>query len=170
MNKELKAAIQNLFNQLKFVAENLSDEQFARPSVSLSGSSIGQHFRHTLEFFKCLLSDENGLVNYDNRAHDKSLENSTLETLSLISLQNEAIQKLDSNKNFTLELSYGLEKSNPIRVETNMERELIYNVEHAVHHMALIKIGLREVASNIVLPKGFGVADSTIQYQKVQNI
>jgi len=172
MNIELKQAIKNLFEQLKFVAENLTDEQFTQPSISLSGSSIGQHFRHTLEFFNCLLDDESGLVNYDKRNHDTSLEKSTIEALKLIALQNATIQSLDSNKNITLELSYDYsdDATNIIQVESNLYRELVYNIEHAVHHMALIKVGIVEIMPDLVLPDGFGVASSTITYKETQKV
>lgn len=172
MNKELKNAIENLFEQLKFIAKNLNDNQFSQPLISLSGSSIGQHFRHTLEFFKCLLTDESGLVNYDKRNHDKSLESSTEEILNLIALQNSAIQALDSNKNIMLELSYGYEQgtTNVIQVESNLYRELVYNIEHVIHHMALIKIGIIEIMPDFEIPAGFGIASSTIRYKETQKV
>ena len=170
MNKDLKKAVENLFDQLRFITINLSDEQFSKPTLSLSGSSIGQHFRHTLEFFQCLLTEENELINYDQRRHKKSLENYTSEALQLINEQSKTIETLTSNKEFTLELSYGLEQSKPIKVNTNLERELVYNIEHTVHHMALMKIGLKEIAPELKLPIGFGVADSTIQYHNTQQL
>lgn len=166
MQKELKKAIESLFEQLRFIATNLNDDQFSRPSVSLSGATIGQHFRHTLEFFQCL-SQANDLVNYDLRSHEKLMESDTSLALMMINSQSEIIKSIDSNKDITLELSYGINQPEPIKVKTNLERELVYNVEHAVHHMAIIKIGLREIAPGLELPIGFGVADSTLQYQKI---
>ena len=47
-------------------------------------------------------------------------------------------------------------------VESTLERELVYNIEHAVHHMAMIKIGLRQIAPEILIDKNFGVAQSTV--------
>ena len=42
----------------------------------------------------------------------------------------------------------------------------MYNLEHAIHHHALIKVGLK-IMTKIELPESFGVAPSTIQYRKV---
>jgi len=50
-------------------------------------------------------------------------------------------------------------------VETNYYRELIYNLEHTIHHMALIKVGINEV-SCIAVPEGFGIATSTIKFRR----
>lgn len=55
-------------------------------------------------------------------------------------------------------------------ITTNLYRELIYNLEHAVHHMAIMKIAMPEIAPYIVLPPDFGIALSTIQYHKNQTV
>jgi hypothetical protein len=51
-------------------------------------------------------------------------------------------------------------------VSTNYYREVIYNLEHTIHHMALIRVGINELG-NIDLPKDFGVAPSTIKYKQL---
>ena len=63
-------------------------------------------------------------------------------------------------------MGYNLNDEEAITIETNYYRELIYNIEHAVHHMAIMKIGIHEVAPYISLPADFGVAASTIRYKK----
>ncbi len=51
-------------------------------------------------------------------------------------------------------------------IASNFYRELIYNIEHAVHHMAIMKIGVLEVAPYVSMPLDFGVAVSTIRHKK----
>lgn len=65
-----------------------------------------------------------------------------------------------------LEVGYLQDSEECVPVETNFLRELTYNIEHAVHHMAIMKIGIREVAPLIVIPKSFGVAVSTLRYRE----
>jgi len=45
-------------------------------------------------------------------------------------------------------------------------RELQYNIEHAIHHMAIIKIAIGACFTEVELPANFGVAYSTVRYQK----
>jgi len=69
------------------------------------------------------------------------------------------------NKKLMLESNYDEHNIETITVATNYYREIIYNLEHTVHHMALIRVGINEV-SNITVPEGFGVASSTIKYRQ----
>ena len=69
------------------------------------------------------------------------------------------------NKTLTLEASYDEHVTEPIAIETNYYREVAYNLEHTIHHMALIRVGITEI-SNIQLPDDFGVASSTVKYRK----
>ena len=53
-------------------------------------------------------------------------------------------------------------------VSSSFFRELTYLIEHTIHHLAIIKIGLNEVYPAIEIPKNFGVAHSTIRYQALE--
>jgi hypothetical protein len=51
-------------------------------------------------------------------------------------------------------------------VNTSFERELVYCLDHAIHHQALIKIGLKEQELSHLVSQDFGVAYSTLRYRK----
>ena len=53
-----------------------------------------------------------------------------------------------------------------LKVPTNEERELVYNIEHAIHHMAIIRIGIENDFPHAHLPDKFGFAYSTIKHLK----
>ncbi|MCU0398577.1 MAG: DinB family protein [Cyclobacteriaceae bacterium] len=165
---ELKNACCEILNQLSDVTDQIHENDYKAPVGTLGGSSIGQHLRHTLEFFFCLEKGfEKGLVNYDNREHDKLIETDKFIARAAIERITKFISSLDGNKSLKLEVCYTMNEDSSVIVETNYYRELIYNIEHAVHHMAIIKIGLRDVAPYIQLSPGFGIAASTIRYQSM---
>lgn len=164
---DLTLACANILNQLSDLTSRIRDHDFVQPTPSLSGSTIGQHLRHTLEFFLCLEKGfYEGVVNYDRRAHDKLIETDKLIALSAIERIRLFISHLHE-KPLQLEVGYDTNNDTFVTVETTAMRELVYNIEHAVHHMAIMKIGIREIAPYIDLPPEFGVAASTIRYQEI---
>jgi uncharacterized damage-inducible protein DinB len=164
---KLITACRDILDQLTGMLAQIRDEDYSRGSVALSGSSIGQHLRHTLEFFVCLENGfEKGVINYDKRSHDKSIE--TDKTIALVTIERvyNFLQDVDLDKPLHLEVNYNIEQDETETLNTTGKRELVYNIEHAVHHMALIKIGIRELAPYVELNKEFGVAASTIRYNE----
>lgn len=162
----LTQACSNILTQLTDLVSQLHEHDFVKPAETLSNSTIGQHLRHTLEFFICLEKGyESGTINYDKRAHDKSIESDKFLALLAIGRVKNFICLL-SEKPLRLEVGYDLEKDDFLTIETTATRELVYNIEHAVHHMAIMKIGVREIASYIKLAPDFGIAASTIRYKE----
>ncbi|HEX5170726.1 MAG TPA: DinB family protein [Cyclobacteriaceae bacterium] len=163
----LNHACINILDQLNNLVTQIREEDYSRPIDTLSNSTIGQHLRHTLEFFICLEQGySNGTVNYDKRSHDKLIETDKFLGLNAIARIKEFVIKNDEDKRLELEVGYDLAKDEFVTISTNYLRELVYNIEHAVHHMALIKIGVREAASYVRLPAEFGIAASTIRYKE----
>jgi hypothetical protein len=158
-------ATKQILDELKLVLDHITVADFKRPVPVLNGSTIGQHVRHILEFFICLndgYPEKN--VNYDCRRRDKSIEQDQAIAM-------EAVKKIfrdthinNLNQEMTLEMTYDPDGEYSIRVATNYQRELAYNIEHAVHHMALIRIGVEAIAPYVHLPKDFGVAVSTVRH------
>lgn len=154
----------DVIQQLSDLLKQLTPEQYSEKLPVLNGSSIGQHTRHTVEFFQCLLKGlSNGVVNYDTRERNLQLETDLVFTLNALSEINNTIQLIgDFYTPITLSVCYG-EDCEEV-VETNFLRELVYLVEHSIHHFALIRIGIQENFKNVNIPKTFGVAYSTINY------
>lgn len=153
------------------MVSQLTEQDFSKPVETLGNSTIGQHLRHTLEFFICLEKGfEAGVINYDKRAHDKLIETDKFIALSVLDKIKEFIQEHRIDKTLKLEAAYDLDKEEFVTIETNYLRELVYNIEHAVHHMAIMKIGIRETAPYVKLPHDFGIAASTIRHQETVTV
>jgi len=157
-------AIKQVFVQLTGTLEQISQEQYGRPCITLSNATIGQHVRHIIELFQCLEQGyDSGIVNYEKRKRDNAIETNKNLAIGLI---NEIYNTLDRpNKGMTLENCYDELSAEPVTITTNYHREVAYNLEHTIHHMALIRIGINEVSS-VLLPETFGVAPSTTKYKQ----
>jgi hypothetical protein len=150
---------------LAALLSRLDGEAYCHASKWLSGASIGQHSRHVIELVQCLLKGyDECLVNYDDRKRDHQLETDIAFAINMIEL---LVAQLDlPNKPVTVEGNFDMEAQVQIQIQSTYHRELAYNVEHAVHHMALIKVGLKEL--DIVLPNdNFGVAYATVQHRRL---
>lgn len=144
----------------------LNDGEYSARLPVLSGASIGEHVRHVVEFFQELQAGYfTGHVDYDARKREKALE--TRRDYAILRLQQMAAAGLQKD-NKVLQLAFHMKSAGTTySVETNYEREMLYNLEHAVHHMALMKIGVRTL-TDMDLPENFGIASSTIEYRQSQ--
>ncbi len=163
---ELTTSIYNILNQLKDLVIQLEDEEYSIDLEVFSGSSIGQHSRHIVEFFICLLEQASTQqVSYDKRRRDLLLENNKnhmIQTIQEIQLQFSRLTK-DSKINVISNLN-GITHITP----SSYSREILYAIEHAVHHMAILKIGVNLEFKKVTVPPNFGVAESTVRYLELQ--
>jgi hypothetical protein len=162
INASLEAATAAILQDLRNCLLDLSTSEYTTASVHLSGATIGQHTRHVIELYTCLLSGYLfGIVNYDKRKRDFRIEIDISFALGCLDAIERGIALAD--KSLVLESNPGV--GGPICLSTTLCRELLYNLEHAIHHMALIRVGVQEL-TDIVLPEHFGVAPSTIQHRQ----
>ena len=150
--------------------DRIDEEIYRMPLDLLFGASIGQHTRHFIEFYRCLLTqiDQSPrVVNYSKRERDLAIESEPSVAKRHIQEISSLLLGLEENEACELECNDHID--GPVQhVSSNLERELLYNIEHTIHHLAIIKIGLAAVAPSIDIPEHFGVAPSTIRHK--QNI
>jgi len=160
----LKQCIQHVFVQLSESLNQLSNEEYVKPSKVLLNATIGQHIRHIIELFQCLEKGyDDGVVNYEKRKRDYQIETNKELACSLLKDIYQNIER--SNKEIMLETEDYCDTMQLVSIPSNYYRELAYNLEHTIHHMALIRVGINEVSS-VVLPEEFGVAYSTVKYRQ----
>jgi len=159
----LKRPLEEIFIQLHNVLDELTDGEYTQESQILFGATIGQHVRHIIELFQCMEKGyEEGTVNYEKRKRDYRIETDRELACSLL---RRIFRNMDKpNRKISLEAEDYDETVETITIPSNYYREVAYNVEHTIHHMALIRVGVNEI-SNIILPEEFGVAYSTIKYR-----
>jgi hypothetical protein len=163
-----KQGIENIVQQIKDILTQIEAELYRSPLELYNGSSIGQHFRHIYDFFQCLSKGVHAeVVDYAQRDRDLEIEQNPLFALAA----------------FEQKMTYllTLEEQMPIRVRADLSptsdafrpeypssigREITFVHDHAVHHLAMIKIGLQSEAPQLLRDKNFGVAPSTIKFRQ----
>ncbi len=162
--------IQQLTEQLivlKKLLILLKDEQYIQKIQFLNGSSIGAHSRHIIELIQCLTNGySNATVNYINRERNLQIEVNRIFAMNEIQLINLQLLKLDKPMALLAENTTNDKK---IYVKTTYLREIEYNKEHTIHHLALIRVALREMNLTLV-NESFGVAHATLKYLAKQQI
>jgi hypothetical protein len=156
-----------IFDQLTDLLGHLSDEQYSQTLDIFSGASVGKHYRHIIEFFQCVtLANETDTICYDNRLRDVHIETNREFAKELLGDLQIALNEIDNEKSLALvgDLGSGEDSSNSVML-TSLFREFHYAVEHAIHHMAIVKMGVRQAYTNVTIPNEFGVAPSTLRYQ-----
>jgi hypothetical protein len=154
-------AIYKTLNELSDLLSQLSDDDYCCPCHDLSNATIGEHTRHIIEMFQCLENQyETGVVNYDNRKRDYMIQTNTAFAKECIDTILNQIDK--PNKNLQLQQIVDGEE---LLIDSNYHRELLYNLEHCIHHQALIKVAIIQ-SKTIEIDPDFGVARSTIEYRK----
>jgi hypothetical protein len=154
-----------ILEQLKALIIQLKEAEIQLPLEVLSGASIGQHTRHILEFYICLLQQ----VGKQNICYDKRARNLTLEQNknNIIENINTIITELTSLKT-DKSLTVSTELCNEQHVTpSSFSREILYVIEHSVHHMAIIKIGVLMNLPHAKLNNNFGIAESTIRFNTI---
>ena len=164
---QINTVAEQVLRDAEVYLANISPDVYATPLDLLFGASIGQHTRHFVEFYQCLIDqNEKGEINYSKRLRDPQLEEDPRFAIRAIvrictqlnDLDSKAVVELHCDEHF---------KGEATTVSSNVGRELVYNIEHTIHHLAIIKIGLAAVAPNINIPEQFGVAPSTIQHRRL---
>lgn len=157
----LLPSLHKALDELVSLLKQLSEDDFTTPCKELSNSTIGEHTRHIIEMFQCLENQyEVGMVNYDKRNRDCKIQTDIEFALQCLANVKNQLEK--ENKKLMLQQIVDGEE---LYIESNYFRELLYNLEHCIHHQALIKVAVLQ-CEHLQIDDNFGVARSTIEYRK----
>lgn len=141
----------------------LDPEQYTQGYQPVFHSTIGAHFRHVLEHYRCFLNQlEARRFCYDSRERDQLLErdfdyaNQTIVTLI------ESLRALES-QNLDQRCELDDQQAND-PVASTLFRELLFLQSHTMHHYAIIGAMTRRLGAQPA--DDFGVAIATREHQK----
>jgi len=162
----LTSSIRDVLEQGLLFLDRLSDEVYAQPLGGVFAGSLGAHYRHVLDHFLCLIEGiRTGEVNYDQRRRNPQLENSVVDARLVTDALMDEFRDLSQSVLqrqclVTYRISYG--ETGEEAVASNVAREVMFCVGHAIHHYAILK--LLCVEAGVTLPYEFGIAPSTLKH------
>ena len=155
-----------LLADASFYLSKIDNATYNKHLPLLLNASIGQHTRHYIELYQCLLwRKERKTINYDGRPRNKLIETDTAMAQKTIRTIQVKLTQIEITEKIFLQSTM----TDSDKVFTSIERELIYNYEHCLHHLAIIRIGLHTIQPNLILPTHFGIAPATLAYQQIAN-
>lgn len=150
--------------QAKTYLTNITAAEYTQPIEQMSNSTIGDHTRHILECYQCLIDQwSSGRICYDNRPRNLEIQEQPAVALKLLEEILARLPSIDPTQ--AIELHTILEPEQALKSSIN--RELLHNYEHTTHHLALIKIGLILLNSKVQISEELGTAKSTLMHRNV---
>lgn len=163
---EINVCATNILLQLKELISQVNNDDYTKSLDVFSGSTTGMHSRHIVEFFTCILEQaDSKTICYDNRKRELILERDKHALLDRIDKINSKLN--EANHDFELTIVSTL-CNTTLNTPSSISREFLYAIEHAVHHMAILKIGVNLNFRNVTIPQNFGIAESTVRYMEAQ--
>ncbi len=160
----LLKAVKSALNQVVEVIECAKELPSFKGGELYQSKGVGRHVRHIVDHFLAL---HNGLelkvVDYNQRNRESPIEvdyqlahekiqflMNWLDTLELNQQRLEVYSEIDCFQTVTQSF------------ESCLERELLYLINHTIHHMAYVKLVAR--VSGVFLPEHIGIAPSTATF------
>ena len=165
-----KAGARAMAAQMSELLDRLAPSDYTTSVPVLGGATLGQHFRHIIDFYLSLLRDlPSGTVDYGRRERDLRLEvDIAFAKTTLLDLPGR-IESLDEARPLRVRTEFsdqpGAERP---EVTSSVGRELMYVYDHALHHLAILRIGVKTLRPDLVPAEKLGVAPSTLKYQRSQ--
>ncbi len=154
-------ALTDLTEQILRLLDRIEPENYRRPLREFDGSTLGQHFRHILEFYQCLAVGalQNDGVDYAARQRNLLFEEIPGAAAAAFDDFLFDLQNFDCQQVIAVRAEFG--SCDRPAYQSTVGRELMFVYDHAIHHLAMIKIGLRTNFPEIRTEKNLGVSPST---------
>lgn len=163
---QVQKSILEIRSQLESIFSTIDNNQYSASLDAFNGSSIGMHVRHIFDFYACILHGSLcGKLDYNDRDRNALIEQDLIAAKVSFQQIADQIETKDLNQSIAVvtDFSCNNDDERPI-VSSSMGRELMYAFDHAIHHIAIIKMGIKSTFPDIMIPTHVGVAPSTIKF------
>lgn len=162
---QAKNALLHIIAQMSELLSQLKPHEYRQPLPEYDGSTLGRHFRHIIEFFTCLEKGlVTGMIDYAARERNLMYEDMPSLAISVLASFAESIENMNVDQTVQMRAEFG-NSDRPLYSST-VGRELAFVYDHAIHHLAIIKIGLHCHFPHIQADRNLGVSPSTIKWRQ----
>lgn len=154
-------------HQMTSLLEQLPVDVYTCPVALFHGSTVGQHFRHILEFYLCLLEGRtSGQIDYSSRKRNNAISEHPAAALTVLENIRLAIPHLNDRQPLQVQSEFSETLGDGPVYRSSLGRELQYAFDHAVHHLAIIRMGLENRFPEVPVAAELGVAPSTLKHRQ----
>lgn len=171
ISESLLHALVESLQPVKIVCEVLLQMPDHKGQQHFESLNVGRHFRHVYDHFYAVFDGaKSGVVDYNYRRRDALVERDMVLSMEAVdAIVNQCWQlgeqSLPECIDVVSEVDCHQEKN--YAFTSNVERELLYLINHSVHHLAYVKLLLKSEGIN--LPESIGLAPSTASYIRNEN-
>ena len=159
---QLIAGCRHCVKQCEQILELMDQDSYIANGVI--SSSIGAHMRHILDRFQCFfIGIRSGVIDYDERKRDMSIETSLEAASSELTSVSRRIDSMDLDKVLgkIIEVRELVHHESPfVEVPSTFDREIMGLISHSTHHLAIIALIAKSLGFEI--DEEFGKAPSTL--------
>ena len=123
---------------------NLNNEQFCDKSIAPYHSSIGSHIRHILDFYNCIVNENEDGVDLTNRERNPKVETCCNSALNHLNSLEETLQKLNNDEKRQLQVTDDLGQG-IICLDYTFGALMAQANSHTIHHHAIINYILNQL-------------------------
>lgn len=157
---------QHIIRQMTDLLDTIDNQLYAQPLEVFKGASIGQHFRHILDFYLCLIKGiQQGRVDYASRDRNPMAEMDVRFIQQAFYNVSQMMDRFSEEVPVKVCGDFSIQATQRPELISSIGRELMFAYDHAVHHLAMIKIGIATVAPTLQMDHALGVAPSTIKHR-----
>ena len=164
-----KTAAVSMAEQIIGLLDQIDRVHYSQPLSIFNGATLGQHFRHIFDFYDCFVKGLPEMkLDYAARERNPMIEKDPAYANEAFSRLLPYLSELEEERDMSVRAHFDQDKG-PLEhtmLKSSVGRELMFICDHAIHHLALIKVGLKWVAPGADLDENLGVAPSTLAYRK----
>lgn len=162
--KALLKSTNSSLKQIQFIIRKINEEQIKRNQDIYDCSGIGRHVRHITDHFLALkIGLEEKQVNYNIRNRDTDIEKNLIIAGKLLkNIMSWVFELDDASQPLIIISEIDCDESISKEFSSNRDRELLYLINHTIHHAAYIKLVAEKYG--IKLPDEIGIAPCTASF------